>query len=163
MSAAPRVLIADATPAARGTLERLLQRAGWTVVTVTSSVEVLRTIRDHPVDVLLIDPELPGAGVSGIDVVRTLNSSTRFRSLPVLFLLRADRSVPGDVPAEGTLELDRLSEQELLAKILDVLVRAAVPEIVREVALKVVPEIAERLIREEIARLRSEHGLGGPS
>ena len=162
MSAAPRVLIADATPAGRGILEPLLQRAGWTVLTVTSSVDVLRTVRDHPVDVLVIDPELPGAGVSGVDVVRTLNSSTRFRSLPVLFLLHADRSVPDDVPAEGTLALDRLSEQELLAKILDVLVRDAVPEIVREVALKVVPEIAERLIREEITRLRSEHGLGGP-
>lgn len=162
MSAAPRVLIADATPATHSTLEPLLRRAGWTVLTVASSVEVLRAVRDHAVDVVLIDPELPGVGVSGIDVVRTLKGATRFRHLPVLFLLRDGRTVPAGVPCEGSLALDRLSEEEIREAILGALVHGAVPDIVREIAAKVVPEIAERLIREEIERLRSEHGLGGP-
>ena len=41
-------------------------------------------------------------------------------------------------------------------------VRAAVERIVREVAREVVPGVAERLIREEIRRLRQEHGLEEP-
>ena len=40
MSAAPRVLIADGRPATHAILEPLLRRAGWTVLTVASSVEV---------------------------------------------------------------------------------------------------------------------------
>ncbi len=34
--------------------------------------------------------------------------------------------------------------------------------IVREVAREIVPGVAERLIREEIRRLRQEHGLAEP-
>jgi len=82
-AAAPSVLIADGTPASRMRLEPPLRRAGWNVVTVASSFEVLRAVRDHDVGILLIDPELPGAGVSGVDVVRTLKSAARFRQLPV--------------------------------------------------------------------------------
>jgi len=160
VSDGPQVLIADARPSTRATLEPLLRRAGWAVLAVSSCVEVLRAIRDHPVDVLLIDPELPGAGLSGVDVVRTLGASTRWRSFPVLFLVHGDRASPSDAAAIGTLDLDRLGAHEVLAKILDVLVRAVVPEMVREIAQKVVPDIAERVIREEIARLRREHGLG---
>lgn len=162
MTATPRVLIADATPATHATLEPLLRRAGWSVLGVTSSVEVLRAVRDHEVGILLIDPELPGAGVSGVDVVRTLRSATRYRELPVLFLLHDGQKVPADAPAEGALALDRLSQETLLGTILAALeVRQAAPAIVREIALRVVPEIAERLIRKEIERLRAEHGLEG--
>lgn len=160
MSDGPQALIADARPSTRASLEPLLRRAGWSVLVVASSVEVLRTIRDHQVDVLLIDPELPGPGASGVDVVRTLGASTRWRNLPVLFLVRGDRVAPTDTAAHGTLALDRLGEHEVMARILDVLVRSVVPDVVREVAQKVVPDIAERVIREEIARLRREHGLG---
>jgi CheY-like chemotaxis protein len=163
VTAPPRVLIADATPATHATLEPLLRRAGWSVFGVTSSVEVLRAVRDHEVGIVLIDPELPGAGVSGVDVVRTLRSATRYRELPVLFLLHDGQKVPADAPpAEGALALDRLSEETLLGTILAALeVRQAAPAIVREIALRVVPEVAERLIREEIERLRAEHGLEG--
>ena len=59
----PRVLIADGAPASRTLLEPPLRRAGWSVITVASSFEVLRAVRDHDISVVLIDPELPGAGV----------------------------------------------------------------------------------------------------
>jgi len=91
---APRVLIADARAAARSVLEPLLRRDGLEVCAVASSFDVLRTLRDQPVSLILIDPELPGGGVSGVDVVRTLKGSTRFRRLPALFLLAGPQPVP---------------------------------------------------------------------
>jgi FixJ family two-component response regulator len=109
----PRVLIADGATASR-TLEPALRRAGWNVVTVTSSLEVLRAVRDHDISVVLIDPALPGAGVSGVDVVRTLKSAPRFRELPVFFLLRAGQAVPAGVLADGAFELDQVRRETLL-------------------------------------------------
>jgi CheY-like chemotaxis protein len=183
---ARRVLIADATAAGRDALEPPLRRAGWTVVTVVSSGDVLRAVRDHAVQILLIDPALPGAGVSGADVVRTLKAATRYRDLPVLLLLHRNQGVPPGVAADGAVELERLTDAVLLAaleralrpaaaeggaecdaavrravaQLFDAQVGAAVEAAVREVAREVVPPIAERLIREEIERLRREHGLG---
>jgi CheY-like chemotaxis protein len=114
----PRVLIADGTPASRAQLEAPLRQAGWNVLAVGSSFEVLRAVRDHDdVSVVLIDPDLPGAGVSGVDVVRTLKAAPRFRQVPVFFLLRDGRRAPADVPVDGALELDQLSGAALLEAI----------------------------------------------
>ena len=188
----PRVLIADGAPASRAQLEAPLRQAGWNVLAVGSSFEVLRAVRDHDdVSVVLIDPDLPGPGVSGVDVVRTLKAAPRFRQVPVFFLLRKGQSAPADVPVDGALELDQLSGAVLLDAIRTALrahgfghslegrgreAAAAtadpliarfdqddVERIVREVARAVVPQIAERLIREEIQRLRREHGFEDPS
>jgi DNA-binding NtrC family response regulator len=134
----PRVLIADGATASR-TLEPALRRAGWNVVTVTSSLEVLRAVRDHDINVVLIDPALPGAGVSGVDVVRTLKSAPRFRELPVFFLLRAGQGMPAGVAADGAFELDRLSRETLLKTLRGSLPTAEAPDgaldgLAREVA-----------------------------
>ena len=197
MSAGPRVLIADGTQATLRALEPVLRGAGWDVLGVTGSADVLRAVRDHEVDVVLIDPDLPGAGASALDVVRTLKSATRFRELPVFWLLRDARAAPRDIRADGELALDRLGDEALLqtlsgalqsgrprdaagardgadalpetvrraaeaaiARSCETELRAAIPDIVRQIAREVVPAIAERLIREEIERLRAEHGLG---
>jgi len=117
----PRVLIADGAPASRTLLEPPLRRAGWNVLTVASSFEVLRAVRDHDISVVLIDPELPGAGVSGVDVVRTLKNAPRFRQLPVFFLLRGGQGLPAGVGADGAFELDRLTGEALLETILGAL------------------------------------------
>ena len=197
---APRVLIADARATARSVLEPLLRRDGLEVCAVASSFDVLRALRDQPVSLLLIDPELPGGGVSGVDVVRTLKGSTRFCGLPALFLLAGAQPVPVGL-ADGALSLDTMSDEALLAAVHGALgappaepgpapaaegngrapldaetireavarccreeLREAVLEAIREIARDVVPAVAERLIREEIERLRARHGLErGPS
>ena len=111
----PRVLIADGAPASRAQLEGPLRQAGWNVLAVGSSFEVLRAVRDHDdVSVVLIDPDLPGPGVSGVDVVRTLKAAPRFRQVPVFFLLRNGQSAPAGVPIDGALELEQLSGAALL-------------------------------------------------
>jgi CheY-like chemotaxis protein len=115
------VLIAEGKGTARATLEPVLRGAGWNVLSVGSSIEVLRTLRDHDVNVLVIDPGLPGEGVSGVDVVRTLRSASRFRELPVFLLLDGDEPPPAGVVATGTLVLGRMSEERILAALLGAL------------------------------------------
>ena len=142
-AAAPSVLIADGTPASRMRLEPPLRRAGWNVVTVASSFEILRAVRDHDVGILLIDPELPGAGVSGVDVVRTLKRAARFRQLPVFFLLRSGQGPPAGVMADA---LDGATRE--------VAARAAETAVARDGADEVRAAV-ERI-------LRQEHGLEEP-
>jgi len=177
----PRVLIADGAPASRTLLEPPLRRAGWSVITVASSFEVLRAVRDHDVSVVLIDPELPGAGVSGVDVVRTLKTAPRFRRLPVFFLLRGGQGPPAGVGADGAFELDQLGGEGWLDTILAVLLpapgrddrldgitheavaRAAeaavarlAPDEVRTAVDRIVREVARELVPEVAERLIRE-------
>ena len=244
-----RLLLADTMPDSRAILEPLVKNEGWELLSVESSFQVLRTVRDAHVDLVLINPDLPGTGVSGADVAKTLKSATQFRHLPVLFLLRGDRAAPTGIPADGSILLDRWGPARILhalkealglvepaaagawaesppraegpimpspesvvraladlierltasleTQISDLLaaqesrlheeasrrlavtaqefflkegpaaireeihdqVRDAVARAVREVAREVVPEVAERLITEEIARLRQQYGV----
>lgn len=124
----PRVLIADRAPERHPTLEPALRRAGWSVLTVRSSLDVLRTVRDAEVSLLLIDPGLPGAGVTGVDVVRTLKSASRFRDLPVFFLLTAADSPPPGMPAAGVLVPERMPDEALLTALVTALQRPRPPE-----------------------------------
>ena len=101
-----RLLLADTTPASRTLLEPLIRDEGWELLAVESSFQVLRTVRDANVDIVLINPDLPGSGVTGADVAKTLKGATQFRHLPVLFLLHGDRAVPRDVPVDGSIEID---------------------------------------------------------
>src|SRR3990170_3595218 len=96
-----RLLLADTTPDSRAILEPLVKNEGWELLCVESSFQVLRTVRDAHVDLVLINPDLPGSGVTGADVAKTLKSATQFRHLPVLFLLRGDRVAPVGIPGEG--------------------------------------------------------------
>ena len=244
-----RLLLADTMPDSRAILEPLVKNEGWELLSVESSFQVLRTVRDAHVDLVLINPDLPGTGVSGADVAKTLKSATQFRHLPVLFLLRGDRAAPVGIPADGSILLDRWGPARILHALKEALglvepaaagawaesppraegpslpppesvvraltdlierltasletqlsdllaaqesrlheeasrrlavtaqefflkegpaaireaihdqVRDAVARAVREVAREVVPEVAERLIAEEIARLRRQYGV----
>ncbi len=102
-----RLLLADTTPASRTLLEPLVRTEGWEMLSVESSFQVLRTVRDASVDIVLINPDLPGSGVTGTDVAKTLKGATQFRHLPVLFLLHGGRPAPKGIPVDGSIEIDR--------------------------------------------------------
>ena len=139
---------------------------------VASSFEVLRAVRDHDVGIPLIDPELPGAGVSGVDVVRTLKSAARFRELPVFFLLRSGQGPPAGVMADGALDLDQIGADALLETIRRVLLPEsrtadALDGATREVAARAAETAVARdgadEVRAAVERiLRQEHGLEEP-
>src|SRR3972149_1628775 len=60
-----RLLLADTTPDSRAILEPLVKNEGWELLCVESSFQVLRTVRDAHVDLVLINPDLPGSGGTG--------------------------------------------------------------------------------------------------
>lgn len=109
-----RLLLADTTPESRAVLEPLVRTEGWEMLSVDSSFQVLRTVRDANVDLVLINPELPGSGVTGADVAKTLKGATQFRHLPVLFLLHGARPAPAGIPADGSILVDRWGPARIL-------------------------------------------------
>ena len=109
-----RLLLADTTPASRALLEPLVTNEGWVMLSVESSFQVLRTVRDASVDIVLINPDLPGSGVTGADVAKTLKGATQFRHLPVFFLLHGERPAPTGIPVDGSIEVDRWEPARVL-------------------------------------------------
>ncbi|MBA2321407.1 MAG: sigma-54-dependent Fis family transcriptional regulator [Deltaproteobacteria bacterium] len=63
-----RVLVVDDDDANRLTLERILQREGYTVAHAATGRDALEVIRAQPVDVVLTDLKMPG--MSGIDLLK---------------------------------------------------------------------------------------------
>jgi DNA-binding response OmpR family regulator len=101
-----RLVVADAVAHTRAILEPLCARQGWEVVFVESGFQALRIIRDSDVDLVLINPALHAAGVSGADIARTIKGAAQFRKLPLLFLLHPGETAPAAVSVDGTVDVD---------------------------------------------------------
>ncbi len=144
-----RLLLADTTPVSRTLLEPLVRDQGWEILTVESSFQVLRTVRDASVDIVLINPDLPGSGVTGTDVAKTLKSATQFRHLPVLFLLHGGRPAPKGIPVDGSIEVDRWEPERIFHTIKQALGLAepAAPPPAAATRGSPVPATAESLLR----------------
>lgn len=103
----PRVLLGDSRPASRALFESLCGEQGWHLLAVESSFQVLRMVRDtSDVALVLLDPALPGSGVSGRDVAKTLKASSQFGALPVLFVLHQGEPVPEGAAVNGSIRID---------------------------------------------------------
>jgi len=68
MARAATVLIADDDGSMRQTMEAIVRSAGMRPITVASGEEALRAVQSHPVDVMLLDVQMPGIG--GLEVLR---------------------------------------------------------------------------------------------
>src|SRR5438132_1068123 len=109
-----RILVADTVATARAVLEPLCERQGWELTVVESGFQALRVVRDTDVDLVLINPQLQAAGVSGADIARTIKSAAQFRKLPVLFLLHAGGAVPEGAKVDGAVEVDAWTAARLV-------------------------------------------------
>lgn len=79
------VLLADADPAARHVLRRVLLREFKSIVIeADNGIAVLEALDGGPIDVLILDLKIPG--LSGLDVLRDIRHSPRLRGLPVLIV-----------------------------------------------------------------------------
>ncbi len=85
----PNVLIVDDDPALRQTMEAIVKSAGMGSITAATGEDALDTIRKSPVDVVLLDVQLPG--ISGLHVLRQVRE--RYPDVGVIMV-----SVVKDIP-----------------------------------------------------------------
>ncbi len=95
------VLLADADPAARHVLRRVLLREfKSTVIEADNGIRVLEELDTADVDALVLDLKIPGLG--GVDVLRDIRQSKRHRGLPVVVVTeRKDEDTIKEVLALG--------------------------------------------------------------
>lgn len=81
---AARILIAEDEANIAESLSFILGREGHAVVTVPDGEAALRKLRGELPDLLILDVMLPG--LNGFEVLKTIRSDARLRSLPVIVL-----------------------------------------------------------------------------
>jgi DNA-binding response OmpR family regulator len=79
-----RVLIAEDESHIAESLGFILEREGYTVVTVPDGETVLLRLHGGLPDLLILDVMLPG--LSGFEVLKTIKSDPRLNALPVIVL-----------------------------------------------------------------------------
>jgi DNA-binding response OmpR family regulator len=65
-------------------ISHYLKKAGWTAQVAPAGDQALAYIRNHPVDVVILDLMLPG--MSGLDVCRALRADDATSDLPIIML-----------------------------------------------------------------------------
>jgi DNA-binding response OmpR family regulator len=78
------ILIAEDDRDIAELISHYLTKAGWSVHAATAGDQALAYIRNHPVDVVILDLMLPG--MSGFEVCQALRSERATADLPVIML-----------------------------------------------------------------------------
>jgi DNA-binding response OmpR family regulator len=102
-----RIMVVDDDPDTVSILARHLQREGFVAIEAVSGAECLRLVREHPVDVILLDLMMPD--MDGFEVCRALKDERRTAEIPVIMITARDDL---DARAEGM----RLGVSDFLAK-----------------------------------------------
>lgn len=82
------VLVVDDDPGARGVLAATLAAEGYGVVLAAGGDEAMESLASFPVDLVLLDQEMPGLG--GVEVLRRLRAMPATRRLPVILVTGQD-------------------------------------------------------------------------
>lgn len=84
--ASPRVLVVDDEPASRRLLQQALRPLGFSVETCASGAEALRIVETDPVDLLVLDFEMPE--MDGAEICAQLRAHARpeLADLPIILL-----------------------------------------------------------------------------
>lgn len=107
LNTVPRIMVVDDDPDTVSILARHLQREGFVAIEAVSGAECLRLVREHPVDVILLDLMMPD--MDGFEVCRALKDETGTAEIPVIMITARDDL---DARAEGM----RLGVSDFLAK-----------------------------------------------
>jgi two-component system OmpR family response regulator len=120
------ILVVDDDPEIRSLIAEYLERNGFRASTLPDGRELLRTLEERPVDLLVLDLMMPG--VDGLTLCRELRSKSR---LPVVILSArgedVDRIVGLEMGADDYLAKP-FHPRELLARIRAILSRAVPAE-----------------------------------
>jgi DNA-binding response OmpR family regulator len=145
------VLVVDDEPIVAEVVEKYLAREGYQVKVAVDGAEALRTARQWPPDLVVLDLMLPG--VDGLEVCRELRKESQ---IPIIMLTargeETDRIVGLELGADDYI-VKPFSPQELVARVKAVLRRARaapvhVPSgLIRYGELLTNPESREVLVR----------------
>ena len=83
-----RILIVDDDPHAVEILTRMLSREGYGCVSASGGAAALQTLREQPVDVILLDVMMPQ--MDGLQVCERLRDDENLRQIPVILLTAKD-------------------------------------------------------------------------
>jgi EAL domain-containing protein (putative c-di-GMP-specific phosphodiesterase class I)/DNA-binding response OmpR family regulator len=114
----PVVVVADDDQAIRSFFRAALERAGFAVLPASNGRRALELVRTNPVDVLVLDLDMPG--LNGLETLRELRADPLFRTLPVIVAtgssVEADRVAGLDQGADDVV-VKPLSVAELVARV----------------------------------------------
>src|SRR5580692_12482166 len=85
-----RVLIVDDNEMNRDMLSRRLERKGYAICEAESAHSLLERIQEEPVDLVLLDVEMPE--ISGLDALQTLRGRYSPIELPIIMVTAKDQS-----------------------------------------------------------------------
>lgn len=88
---AETILIVDDDRALAGSVQKLLEREGWSVRRADSGEDGLAELRREVPDLILLDVRMPG--MSGFDFCRKLKEAPEWTDVPVIFLTSKDESI----------------------------------------------------------------------
>jgi two-component system response regulator MprA len=124
-----RILVVEGEPGIAGFVRRGLHFEGYNVDVVTDGADALRSLRDAPPDLLVLDVMVPG--IDGFEIARRLRSAEtaeRSAAIPVLMLTARDAvqdRVTGLRAGADDYLVKPFDFEELLARIEALLRRAA--------------------------------------
>ena len=131
------LLVVDDNEQNRDMLSRRLARRGYAVATADGGAQALEMIRAAPVDLVLLDIEMPG--MSGLEVLKTLRATTTRADLPVIMATARDTG-------EDIVEALNLGANDYVTKPLDFPV----------VIARVESQLSLKRAMEEIRRLATQ-------
>src|ERR1700681_1529924 len=85
-----RILIVDDNEMNRDMLARRLERKGYVIRVAEGARSLLERIQEEPVDLVLLDVEMPGIG--GLDALQTLRGCYSPIQLPIIMVTAKDQS-----------------------------------------------------------------------
>jgi diguanylate cyclase (GGDEF)-like protein/PAS domain S-box-containing protein len=85
-----RILIVDDNEMNRDMLARRLERKGYVIQVAEGARSLLERIQEEPVDLVLLDVEMPG--ISGLDALQTLRGCYSPIQLPIIMVTAKDQS-----------------------------------------------------------------------
>ncbi|HEV8605163.1 MAG TPA: response regulator [Tepidisphaeraceae bacterium] len=114
-----RILLVDDSPMAREPLAKVLAYEGYDVLAVSNGLEAIETLRDHPIDLLLLDVIMPK--MNGIQLLENLRGQEQWKNLNVIALTgsmdRAHISRLHDLGVSEILIKARFKIEELLNRV----------------------------------------------
>ncbi|NZA25722.1 response regulator [Luteimonas sp. SJ-92] len=120
-----QILIADDHAANRMVLERLLRKAGHTVVSVVDGEEVLEAVELHDYDLIVVDLHMPN--LSGLDLLRHLRTMQAGAPRTPVVVLSADVTPEAMANCRSAGAYAFLAKPVVAAKLLDLIADIASP------------------------------------